>query len=115
MELAVGLGETLASAAERGSPYRLVCNKKTAEVNTLAFANFSHALKPDLNGTITKELLVYSRVTLSRRSELRQDIARRTAEIGTRVENEFGTAQDIEGAIMGNEIYLVQSRPQQGL
>jgi phosphoglucan, water dikinase len=42
-ELAVGLGETLASGT-RGSPYRLLVNKATGEVLTLAFANFSEAL-----------------------------------------------------------------------
>src|SRR5208337_4758814 len=46
IELAVGLGETLASAATPGSPYRMVCNKKTAETNMLSFASFSHALLP---------------------------------------------------------------------
>jgi len=114
-EIAVGLGETLASAAARGTPYRLVCHKKSREVQTLAFANFSHALRADSMVGVNRELLDYSRVPLSRESELRKVLARRLAAIGSRVENEFGKAQDIEGAITGNKIYLVQSRPQQGL
>ena len=114
-EIAVGLGETLASAAARGTPYRLVCHKKSREVQTLAFANFSYALRADSTAGVNRELLDYSRVPLSRESELRKDLARRLAAIGSRVENEFGKAQDIEGAITGNKIYLVQSRPQQGL
>ena len=114
-EIAVGLGETLASAASRGTPYRLVCKKNSGEVQTLAFANFSHALRPDSTGGVSQELLDYSRVPLSRESELRKDVGRRLALIGARVENEFGKPQDIEGAIVGSKIYLVQSRPQQGL
>jgi phosphoglucan,water dikinase len=114
-EIAVGLGETLASAASRGTPYRLMCNKKSGEVQTLAFANFSHALRADSTGGVNLELLDYSRVPLSRESELRKDVVRRLAEVGTRVENEFGKPQDIEGAIVGEKIYLVQTRPQQGL
>jgi phosphoglucan,water dikinase len=114
-EIAVGLGETLASAAARGTPYRLVCNKNSGEVRTLAFANFSYAIRSDSTTGVTRELLDYSRVRLSRESELRNDLARRLGAIASRIENEFGKAQDIEGAIIGNRIYLVQSRPQQGL
>jgi phosphoglucan,water dikinase len=114
-EIAVGLGETLASAASRGAPYRLVCNKKLGEVQTLAFANLSYALRAASKDGVTRELLDYSRVSLSRESELRKEMGRRLAKVGSVVENEFGKAQDIEGAIVGNKIYLVQSRPQQGL
>jgi phosphoglucan,water dikinase len=81
----------------------------------VAFANFSHALRPDSAGGVKKELLDYSRIPLSSESELRRDVGGRLAKIGARVENEFGKPQDIEGAIVGNKIYLVQSRPQQGL
>jgi len=114
-EIAVGLGETLASAASRGTPYRLVYNKKSGEVQTLAFANFSYALQAASKDGLTRELLDYSRVSLSRESELRKDMGRRLAKVGSVVENEFGRAQDIEGAIVVDKIYLVQSRPQQGL
>jgi phosphoglucan,water dikinase len=114
-ELALGLGETLASAAARGTPYRLVCNKESGAVQTLAFANFSQALLADSRGGVRRELLDYSRVSLSRESESRKDLGRQLAAIGSCVESGFNKAQDIEGAIMGNKIYLVQSRPQQGL
>jgi phosphoglucan,water dikinase len=114
-ELAVGLGETLASAAARGTPYRLVCNKNSGEVRTTAFANFSHALRPASNGEVSKELLDYSRVPLSRESGARKELGRRLYNIASRVENAFQKAQDIEGAVVGKKVYLVQSRPQQGL
>ena len=114
-ELAVGLGETLASAASQGTPYRLLCNKKSGEVQTLAFANFSHAFQADSKGGVSRKLLDYSRLPLSCYSEPRIALGRQLAAIGARVENEFEKPQDIEGAIVGNKIYLVQSRPQQGL
>jgi phosphoglucan,water dikinase len=114
-ELAVGLGETLASAAARGTPYRLVCNKKSAEVQAIAFANFSQALRPASNGAVAKELLDYSRLSLSREAGARQELGRRLAGMADRVEGAFQKAQDIEGAVVGKKIYLVQSRPQQGL
>jgi hypothetical protein len=45
VEIAAGLGETLASG-KRGSAWRLEINKSTGEVKALAFANFSEALLP---------------------------------------------------------------------
>jgi len=45
VEIAAGLGETLASG-KRGSAWRLAVNKSTGQVRTLAFANFSEALLP---------------------------------------------------------------------
>ena len=34
VEIAVGLGETLASAATRGSPYRMVCDRPSGAATT---------------------------------------------------------------------------------
>ncbi len=114
-ELAVGLGETLASASARGTPYRLLCNKKSGEVQTLAFANFSRALRVGSDGNVSKELLEYSQITLSCEAGARQESGRKLAGVGRVVEGAFQKAQDIEGAIIGEKVYLVQSRPQQGL
>jgi phosphoglucan,water dikinase len=113
-EIAVGLGETLASAAARGSPYRLVCDKISGEVTMLAFANFSHALRAGEHGVIA-ERLDYSQVRMSRDSQFRREVGGRIMNIAKFIENEFGKPQDIEGAIVGDEIFLVQSRAQQGL
>jgi phosphoenolpyruvate synthase/pyruvate phosphate dikinase len=34
------------------------------------------------------------------------------AKLGIAVENIYNSAQDIEGCIVGNDIYIVQTRPQ---
>lgn len=114
-EIAPGLGETLASGSVPGTPYRLVCNSQSGAVTTLAFANFSHALRPAPNGGLAGEVVDYSQIELSRTPDARQALGRRLAKIARLVEREFGGPQDIEGAITGREIYLVQSRPQQGI
>ena len=44
IELAVGQGETLASANQSGTPYRLIFNKQTKEVEIILFANYSYGL-----------------------------------------------------------------------
>ena len=114
-ELVVGLGETLASAAARGNPYRLVCDAVSGAVTTLAFANFSDALWPDPAGGSRREKVDYSRVRLSLEPPARTQLGCRLAALARFVESAFHAPQDIEGVVKGEEIYLVQSRPQQGL
>lgn len=43
-ELACGQGETLASANQVGTPYRLQYNKRTGEVTVVSFSNYSFGL-----------------------------------------------------------------------
>ncbi len=113
-EAAAGLGETLASAAEAGNPYRFGCDKESGALRTLAFANFSHALRPAASGGIARETLDYSRVGLSCDAGARQELAARLGRIGGMVEQALGGPQDIEGALVHGEIWLVQARPQVG-
>ena len=114
-ELAVGLGETLASAAARGTPYRLVGDKTSGATTLLACANFSQGLWPCPTGGVTAKTIDYSRVALSRDAAALPKLGRRLTAIGRRVEEAFRLPQDIEGAVVGDDIFLVQSRPQQGL
>jgi phosphoglucan,water dikinase len=114
-EIAVGLGETLASGGERGSPYRLICDKISGATTTLALANFSHALLPDPAGGVRRAVVDYSQIRLSRDAGARKQLGKRLATVARFVEAAFQKPQDIEGAVVGDEIYLVQSRPQQGL
>lgn len=114
IELAVGLGETLASAGAPGVPYRMVFNKQTKEVRMLAFASFSHALGPGPSGGIIMKTIDYSDISLSGSKTYRNLIGRRLGSIGQFVENALGHPQDIEGVVSGDEVYLVQSRAQQG-
>jgi phosphoglucan,water dikinase len=93
----------------------MVCDKNTGEMNMLAFADFSAALWPDVAGGIVPKRVDYAMVALSIDGKLRKRLGRRLAAVGRFVEQSFGRAQDIEGAIVGDEIWLVQSRPQQGI
>ncbi len=114
MELAVGLGETLASGNIKGTPFRMICNKNTGNVKILTFASFSHALLPGERG-IYKKTIDYSKVKLSNAEEIMNTFGKRLADISRFVEDALGQPQDIEGAIVGEDIYLVQSRPQLGI
>jgi phosphoglucan,water dikinase len=113
IEMAVGLGEILASASVRGNPYRMVVDKKTGAMQMLAFADFSVALRPGRPGGITSVIIDYSKIPLTMNAEVRQRLAGRLATIAGSVEQALGRPQDIEGAVLDETIVLLQARPQQ--
>lgn len=114
VELAVGLGETLASGAMAGVPFRITCNKLTGEVCILSFASFSQAVWPDDGGGLISRLVNYTTVEFASSKQFRNRLSARLGAIGRVVEESFDQPQDIEGLVSGDVIYLVQSRPQQG-
>ena len=115
MELAVGLGGTLASAQEPGTPFRL--NYRTADgcVETLNFASFSHALRAGRDAALVRSPVDYSQVRLTTDAGFRDDVGKRLGVIGKFVEKALGRPQDIEGVLRDEVVYLVQTRPQQGV
>jgi len=123
IEMAVGLGEVLASAVEEGNPYRFTYNKKTGKVRITEFANFSFAILADPNSSIfySRELLIdtekrirqdYSYVKYSNSEDELISLGKKLGEIGTIIEDHYKCSQDIEGAISGENVYIVQTRPQ---
>jgi phosphoglucan,water dikinase len=114
-EIVIGLGETLVSGASQGSPYRLTCDKQSGTVVTLAFANFSQAARANPGGGLKRETVDYSHVELSLQPGAREKLGKRLADIGSFMERELKTPQDIEGALVGGRVFLVQTRPQTGL
>ena len=83
-------------------------------VATLGFANFSAALlrEPSSGEVKSVEGVDYSRQWLSSDSRRREALARRLAVGGKALQEELGAPQDVEGAVVGDTIYVVQSRPQ---
>ena len=115
-EIAVGLGETLASGT-RGTPWRLAANKFDGTVKTLAFANLSEQMMvKDTDGeadrSVVKEVVDYSKQALSTDPEFRHRVGQCLATVGFFLESHFGVPQDVEGCIIGKDVYIVQARPQ---
>ncbi|OEL21669.1 Phosphoglucan, water dikinase, chloroplastic [Dichanthelium oligosanthes] len=114
-EVAPGLGETLASGT-RGTPWRLSCDKFDGRVTTLAFANFSEEMvvlsSGPADGEVVRLTVDYSKKTLSVDATFRSQFGQRLAAIGQYLEQKFGNAQDVEGCLVGKDIFIVQSRPQ---
>ncbi|KAJ4887966.1 hypothetical protein Rs2_27714 [Raphanus sativus] len=114
-EIAPGLGETLASGT-RGTPWRLASGKLDGVVQTLAFANFSEELlvsgKGPADGKYVRLTVDYSKKRLTVDSVFRQKLGQRLGSVGFFLERNFGCAQDVEGCLVGEDVYIVQSRPQ---
>jgi phosphoglucan,water dikinase len=112
LEMAVGHGETLASAALPGSPLRMICNKQNGKTQLLAFADFSKAARPDPREGLAWSIVDYSQDPLTWDRSFRMKTVARLCNLGCEIEKAFGSPQDIEGVIKDNEIYLVQARAQ---
>ncbi|KAI3932874.1 hypothetical protein MKX01_031856 [Papaver californicum] len=114
-EIAPGLGETLASGT-RGTPWRLSSGKFDGQVRTLAFANFSEEMlvlgAGPADGKVIHLTVDYSQKPLTIDGVFRQQLGQRLCSIGFFLEQKFGCPQDVEGCIVGKDIYIVQTRPQ---
>lgn len=114
-EIAPGLGETLASGT-RGTPWRLSSGKFDAVVRTLAFANFSEELVVRSGGSANGEVIHltvdYSQKPLTIDAVFRQQLGQRLGAVGFFLERKFGCPQDVEGCLVGKDIFIVQTRPQ---
>jgi phosphoglucan,water dikinase len=114
VELAVGMGETLALAETEGTPYRIACRKEKESVRILSFADFSRALWPGSSGQLVGRQVNYSTIEFSTSRKYRQYVGYGLGRIARFVEDATGQPQDIEGVISRDIVYLVQTRPQQG-
>ncbi|KAL3845584.1 hypothetical protein ACJIZ3_002987 [Penstemon smallii] len=114
-EIAPGLGETLASGT-RGTPWRLSSGKFDGIVTTLAFANFSKELVVrgggPADGKVFELTVDYSKKPLTVDPVFRQQLGQRLGAVGFFLEQKFGCAQDVEGCLVGKDVFIVQTRPQ---
>ncbi|THG02892.1 hypothetical protein TEA_014940 [Camellia sinensis var. sinensis] len=114
-EIASGLGETLASGT-RGTPWRLSSGKFDGLVCTLAFANFSEELlvrgAGPADGEVIHLTVDYSKKPLTTDPIFRCLLGQRLCAVGFLLERKFGCPQDVEGCVVGKDIFIVQTRPQ---
>ncbi|MBA0858049.1 hypothetical protein Goshw_020771 [Gossypium schwendimanii] len=114
-EIAPGLGETLASGT-RGTPWRVLSGKFDRTVRTLAFANFSEEMAVSgadpADGEVHHLTVDYSKKPLTVDPKFRQQFSQHLGAIGLFLEQKFGCPQDVEGCLLGEDIYVVQTRPQ---
>lgn len=118
VEVAVGMGETLASATSSGSPYRFKIDRNSLNVEVLALSSYSDALIPTKgkSGGLQGEVIDYTRQEMTRNCEFRTSLVERIAKVVLMLEQHFDGAQDVEGAVTVEngdaQVYVVQARPQ---
>ncbi|XP_043707593.1 phosphoglucan, water dikinase, chloroplastic-like [Telopea speciosissima] len=114
-EIAPGLGETLASGT-RGTPWRLSSAKFDGKVTTRAFANFSEEMlvrsTGPADGEVIRLTVDYSKKPLTIDPIFRQQLGQRLCAVGFFLERKFGCPQDVEGCLVGEDVFIVQTRPQ---
>jgi len=140
-EIVPGLGETLVGN-HPGTALGFVYRKKSRTLCLISFPSKSQALvmqgegiifRSDSNGEDLPEyagaglydsviypqpqpvLLDYSTHLLLWNKIYREQLLRSIIRVGLQVAKKMGSAQDIEGAVIGSQIYILQSRKQVGL
>jgi len=107
VEAAWGLGEAVVSGAVSPDNYVVDRHSGSVEEVTVADKKVMHEKDPETGDTVERE------VPEDRREDrvLTDDELDRLVELGERVEDHYDTPQDVEWAIVGGEVYMLQSRP----
>jgi phosphoglucan,water dikinase len=127
VEIAAGLGEILCSASGDGTPFRAELDKRTGQAQVLSFASYGEALRPlptepeqdalaararDAVGGRARWVPVqFAEERLVRDAAWRTRLLTRLTALASGLERELGVPQDVEGAVVGESVYLVQARP----
>lgn len=111
VELAAGLGETLASAMSEGSPFRVHLQREGTQVRLAAYSSYVEAKRMDASGRVVQSLVDPAQVRFGEDRAWREAVMARLRELALALERELGSPQDVEGALLGDDVWLVQSRP----
>lgn len=112
IELVQGLGESLVSGSE-GKGYRFTFDKKTEEIRRIGLADkgYRWIISPD--GQTKREFTDYRHDRLAGNQNLWEPLIRKIGLSACMIEKSWHQqAQDIEGVIKDEEVYIVQTRPQ---
>jgi pyruvate,water dikinase len=105
IEAAFGLGEVVVSGQVEPDTY--VVDRDSCRVTSARVGLQSHQIVSGVGGDERIELAPDQ----GGRRVLTDDEVVRVAQLGLRVEQHYGSPQDMEWAFVGDELYLLQSRP----
>ncbi|KYH27521.1 phosphoenolpyruvate synthase [Halalkalicoccus paucihalophilus] len=107
LEAAWGLGEAVVSGSV--SPDNYVVDRESGEIEeeTIATKKLQCVRDEESGETVEIEVPEGKR----ERRVLEDEEIAELIELGTRVENHYGTPQDVEWAIVDGEVFMLQSRP----
>lgn len=83
---------------------------RTTEFASLGKVRMFHPHSAHLG--VIYEAVDYSRQKLSVDGSARELLGRQLAAVGAALEAEYGSPQNVEGCVVGEDVYVVQSRPQ---
>lgn len=106
IDASYGLGEALVSGLVSPDNYRV--DKRDMTIIERQIADKQIAIYPEKAGGVRQVDLTHAQRTQTVLTD-KQIID--LAQLGTRVEAHYGTPQDIEWAIVGEQLYLLQARP----
>ncbi|MHC4574212.1 MAG: PEP/pyruvate-binding domain-containing protein [Planctomycetota bacterium] len=106
IEACFGLGNTLVSG--KLTPDRFVINKKSLTLVSKTISEKQIESVVDEHGLLKEQTVPADRASTA---SITKSIARKLVKLAKRVEAEFDRPQDIEWAVRGRKIYLLQSRP----
>ena len=122
IELAIGLGETLAQSNQKGAPYRLIYNRKEDKINIWNLSSYNYQLERKTNEI---KIIEYRNQELTKNEDFINNVGKTLGKIGIKIEesvdnnydNKNKVWQDIEGNYVkiGNEMdnyFIVQTRPE---
>ena len=117
IELAIGLGETLAQSNQKGAPYRLIYNRNDNSLNILNLSSYNYEME---RKTSKIKIIEYRNEDLTRSEDFINKVGKRLGKIGMMIEEKISqekVGQDIEGNYMrikgdNDSFYIVQTRPE---
>ena len=117
IELAIGLGETLAQSNQKGAPYRLIYNRKEGTLNILNLSSYCYEME---RKTSKIKMIEYRNEDLTKSEDFINAVGKRLGKIGIMIEENISdekVGQDIEGNYMkiggeNDNYYIVQTRPE---
>jgi rifampicin phosphotransferase len=106
IEACVGLGESVVSG--RVTPDRFVVRKDLSRILHRTVSNKTHAIVPAVDGGVIEQTVA---VSTAQAAALSDATALRVTGLGAAVEQLFGAPQDMEWAVAGDDVFVLQSRP----
>jgi len=111
IELAIGLGETLAQSNQKGAPYRLIYNRNDDSLNILNLSSYNYELE---RKTSNVKIIEYRNEDLTKSEEFINNVGKRLGKIGIMIEENISNekvGQDIEGNYLFSYNYLQYLAP----
>ena len=86
LELAIGLGETLAQSNQKGAPFRLIYNRSEDSLNVMNLSSYNYEIEKKSNKC---KIVEYRNENLMKNEEFLIDVGKKLGKIGVFIENEI--------------------------